>query len=200
MSSTWNGGIRAGIASSPIIPAGIGIAQNAKPWRTPNGWTKGRRALAGSMLPRRLYAAAEDPRLDAAECARDHRILFREASETLLTIVADPPRLGAAIGFLVVLHLGQNLHLHPHLALRGSRRRLADWRHLCCVCRGSVCDGKPQCCPCFWRQVVSMRDSVCSSRNTCRRSSFAISSSNFGWTQPENTPDACVSQCWRRSH
>jgi hypothetical protein len=45
-----------------------------------------------------------------------YRILFRAASETLLTIAADPQRLGAAIGFLAVLHTwGQNLHLHPHL-------------------------------------------------------------------------------------
>jgi len=43
-------------------------------------------------------------------------ILFRAASETLLTIAADPKRLGAAIGFLAVLHTwGQNLHLHPHM-------------------------------------------------------------------------------------
>jgi len=45
-----------------------------------------------------------------------YRILFRAASETLLTIAADPKHLGAAIGFLAVLHTwGQNLHLHPHL-------------------------------------------------------------------------------------
>src|SRR6202049_2294998 len=45
-----------------------------------------------------------------------YRSLFRAASETLLTIAADPRRLGAAIGFLAVLHTwGQNLHLHPHL-------------------------------------------------------------------------------------
>jgi hypothetical protein len=43
-------------------------------------------------------------------------ILFRAASETLLSIAADPKRLGAEIGFLAVLHTwGQNLHLHPHL-------------------------------------------------------------------------------------
>src|ERR1039457_7399753 len=44
-----------------------------------------------------------------------YRILFRAASETLLTIAADPKHLGASIGFLAVLHTwGQNLHLHPH--------------------------------------------------------------------------------------
>jgi Putative transposase/Transposase zinc-binding domain len=43
-------------------------------------------------------------------------LLFRAASETLLRIAADPKHLGAAIGFLAVLHTwGQNLHLHPHL-------------------------------------------------------------------------------------
>lgn len=33
-----------------------------------------------------------------------YRILFRAAAETLLTIAADPRRLGANIGFLTVLH------------------------------------------------------------------------------------------------
>jgi hypothetical protein len=43
-------------------------------------------------------------------------IFFRAVSETLLTIAADPKRLGAAIGFLAVLHTwGQNLHVHPHI-------------------------------------------------------------------------------------
>jgi hypothetical protein len=45
-----------------------------------------------------------------------YTILFRAASETLITIAADPRHLGASIGFLAVLHTwGQNLHLHPHL-------------------------------------------------------------------------------------
>ncbi len=53
----------------------------------------------------------------ALQNAREiYTILFRAASETLLTIAADPKRLGAAVGFLAVLHTwGQNLHLHPHL-------------------------------------------------------------------------------------
>jgi hypothetical protein len=43
-------------------------------------------------------------------------ILFRAASETLLTIAADPRRLGAHIGFLAVLHTwNQQLLHHPHL-------------------------------------------------------------------------------------
>jgi hypothetical protein len=53
----------------------------------------------------------------ALQNAREiYGILFRAASETLLTIAADPKRLGASLGFLALLHTwGQNLHLHPHL-------------------------------------------------------------------------------------
>lgn len=43
-------------------------------------------------------------------------ILFRAASETLLTIARDPKHLGAEIGFFGVLHTwGQNLLHHPHV-------------------------------------------------------------------------------------
>lgn len=43
-------------------------------------------------------------------------MLFRAASETLLTLARDPKHLGAQIGSLALLHTwGQNLLLHPHL-------------------------------------------------------------------------------------
>jgi hypothetical protein len=43
-------------------------------------------------------------------------LLFRISAETLLTIAADPKRLGAEIGFFSVLHTwGQNLLFHPHI-------------------------------------------------------------------------------------
>jgi hypothetical protein len=43
-------------------------------------------------------------------------ILFRAASETLLTLGADPKHLGAQLGFFAILHTwGQNLLFHPHL-------------------------------------------------------------------------------------
>jgi hypothetical protein len=45
-----------------------------------------------------------------------YNILFRAASETLLTIGADPKHLGAQLGFFAILHTwGQNLLFHPHL-------------------------------------------------------------------------------------
>lgn len=43
-------------------------------------------------------------------------LLFRAASSSLLTIARDPRHLGAAIGFLAILHTwGQTLVHHPHL-------------------------------------------------------------------------------------
>lgn len=43
-------------------------------------------------------------------------ILFRATAETLRTLAADPQHLGAALGFLAVLHTwGQTLLHHPHV-------------------------------------------------------------------------------------
>jgi hypothetical protein len=45
-----------------------------------------------------------------------YRILFRITAQTLLSVAADPKRLGVESGFFCVLHTwGQNLHFHPHL-------------------------------------------------------------------------------------
>ena len=45
-----------------------------------------------------------------------YNLLFRAASQTLLTIAADPKHLGARLGFLAVLHTwNQKLLPHPHL-------------------------------------------------------------------------------------
>jgi len=61
-------------------------------------------------LPQELsMLALQNPRLI-------YGILFRAVSETLLTIAADPRRLGAHIGFLAVLHTwNQKMLPHPHL-------------------------------------------------------------------------------------
>jgi hypothetical protein len=43
-------------------------------------------------------------------------LLFRAAAGTLLTLAADPNRLGGQVGFTAILHTwGQNLLFHPHL-------------------------------------------------------------------------------------
>jgi hypothetical protein len=47
---------------------------------------------------------------------RLYHLLFQAASATLLSLAADPRRLGAAIGITALLHTwGQNLLFHPHL-------------------------------------------------------------------------------------
>src|SRR5262249_39272514 len=58
---------------------------------------------------------------EVAELARSNRVvlyqaLFEAASATLRDVAANPRRLGAQLGILMVLHTwGQNLHHHPHL-------------------------------------------------------------------------------------
>lgn len=45
-----------------------------------------------------------------------YSLLFRAASQTLLTLAADPKRLGGQVGITAILHTwGQNLLFHPHL-------------------------------------------------------------------------------------
>ena len=45
-----------------------------------------------------------------------YNALFQAASATLRDVAANPKRLGAQIGVLLVLHTwGQNLHHHPHV-------------------------------------------------------------------------------------
>jgi hypothetical protein len=47
---------------------------------------------------------------------RLYQLLFQAASATLLTLSADPHRLGAQIGITAILHTwGQQLRFHPHL-------------------------------------------------------------------------------------
>jgi ribosomal protein S27AE len=61
-------------------------------------------------LPHELITLAlQNPRLV-------YSIFFRAASQALLTIAADPKRLGARLGFLAVLHTwNQKLLPHPHI-------------------------------------------------------------------------------------
>lgn len=61
-------------------------------------------------------------------------LLFRAAAATLLQVAANPKRLGAAIGGLMVLHTwGQRLQHHPHIhcvvPAGGLSRNRARWIH-----------------------------------------------------------------------
>jgi hypothetical protein len=47
-------------------------------------------------------------------------LLMRSAAATLREVAANPKRLGATVGVLMVLRTWeQNLHHHPHVHLRG---------------------------------------------------------------------------------
>src|ERR1039457_6081978 len=103
----------AGTAPSRTILAATGIVQNARPWRAPNGWPKGRPSCCRSRISTLYLRCLKTSVAWHSRMRQIYRILFRAASETLLTIAADPKHLGASIGFLAVLHTwGQNLHLH----------------------------------------------------------------------------------------
>jgi hypothetical protein len=59
---------------------------------------------------------AEVAALALANPAPLYDLLMRSAAATLRDVAANPRRLGAAVGVLMVLHTwGQNLHHHPHV-------------------------------------------------------------------------------------
>jgi hypothetical protein len=65
-----------------------------------------------------------------------YNLLFQAASQTLLTVAADPKHLGAEIGFLAILHTwGQNLLDHPHVHCVVPGGGLADNRTKWLACR-----------------------------------------------------------------
>ena len=67
-----------------------------------------------------------------------YNLLMQSAAQTLRDVAANPKRLGAQVGVLMVLHTwGQNLHLHPHVHC------VATGGGLSCNARGEV-DASPR--------------------------------------------------------
>ena len=59
---------------------------------------------------------AELAELASANPAPLYNLLMQSAAQTLRVVAANPKRLGAQVGVLLVLHTwGQNLHHHPHV-------------------------------------------------------------------------------------
>jgi hypothetical protein len=59
---------------------------------------------------------AELAELASTQASALYNLLMQSAAETLRAVAANPKRLGAQIGVLMVLHTwGQNLHHHPHV-------------------------------------------------------------------------------------
>ena len=98
-------------------PAAIALVPSASPGLGRNGWPQRPRnscRFPTRMSPSRcrtsfVLLALQNPR-------RVYGMLFQAASQTLLTLAADPRRIGAQIGFLAVLHTwDQQMRPHPHL-------------------------------------------------------------------------------------
>jgi hypothetical protein len=76
---------------------------------------------ARHLLPVEYFHVVFTLPAEIAELARVNRValydlLFQAAATTLREVAANPKRLGAQVGVLMVLHTwGQNLHHHPHV-------------------------------------------------------------------------------------
>ena len=83
-----------------------------------NAWLEARQA---ELLPVAYYHVVFTVPAEVADIAYQNKavvydILFKAASETLLTIAADPKHLGAPIGVTAVLHTwGSAMTHHPHV-------------------------------------------------------------------------------------
>lgn len=102
---------------------------------------------ADNLLPVEYYHVVFTLPGEAAELALVNRaalydLLFQSAAATLREVAANPKRLGAQVGVLMVLHTwGQNLHHHPHV------HAVVTGGGLSCDARGSVPDS-PRWAPC----------------------------------------------------
>ena len=95
---------------------------------------------ADNLLPVEYYHVVFTLPAEVAELALANRIalydlLFQAAAATLREVAANPKRLGAQVGVLMVLHTwGQNLHHHPHV------HAVVTGGGLSCDGRGDVTD------------------------------------------------------------
>lgn len=98
---------------------------------------------AQSLLPVKYHHVVFTLPQEVADLALANRtvmydLLFQAASSTLREVAANPKRLGASIGVLLVLHTwGQNLHHHPHV------HGVATGGGLSCNAQGGV-DASPR--------------------------------------------------------
>ena len=99
------------------IRVAIGIVRSARRCREAR-WLE---RESGYLLPVEYHHVvftlpAELAELALTNAATMYNLLMQSAAETLREVAANPKRLGAEIGVLMVLHTwGQNLHHHPHV-------------------------------------------------------------------------------------
>ena len=139
----------AAMPSSATTPAATGTARSAKEQR-PAQWLAEREA---DLLPLPYYHVVFTlPSAIGAVAwqnkAEVYGLLFKAASEAMLTIAADPKHLGARIGVTAVLHTwGSALthHPHVHMIVPGGGLSLDGERFIPCraasSCRSACCRG-----------------------------------------------------------
>ena len=101
---------------SPTTPAATGIAPSAKPSR-PSSGSPTARPTCYRRSNFHVVFTLPGPIADIAHQNKAvvYDLLLKTASETLITIAADPKHLGARIGLTAVLHTwGSALTQNPH--------------------------------------------------------------------------------------
>src|SRR6059058_4254421 len=93
------------------------------------------RVATGAVLPCAVHAAGRDPDIAYQNKAVIYDLLFKAASETVLTIAADPKHMGATIGITAVLHTwgsAMTHHPHVHMIVPGGGISLDGQRWIAC--------------------------------------------------------------------
>lgn len=90
----------------------------------PHGWLFPGRSCMDPISSRQLHRAVQEvAEVAGISKALVYDLLFRAASETVLTIAADPKHLGARIGITAVLHTWSSAmthHPHVHMIVPGG--------------------------------------------------------------------------------
>ena len=107
----------AGISASPITAVAIGIARSARELRLAHGLPSARPTCCRCGYFHIVFTLpAEIADIAWQNKAVVYDLLFKAASETMMTIAADPKHLAARIGITAVLHTwGSAMTHHPHV-------------------------------------------------------------------------------------
>src|ERR1039457_5807317 len=101
---------------SPITAAATGIVPSARARRRSHGWRSARPSCCPSLTSTSCSRCRWIGAIAYQNKAVIYDLLFKASSQTMLTIAADPKRLGVRIGFTSVLHTwGSAMTHHPHV-------------------------------------------------------------------------------------
>ena len=123
-----------GHGPSPITPASTGIARSARGRRRVSGWQTAK-PICWRCLIIRCSRAPQIGAIAYRNKAAIYGLLFKAASEAMLTIAADPKHLGARIGVMAVLHTWGSAithHPHVHMIVPGGGLSLDGERFIAC--------------------------------------------------------------------